>query len=71
MKLRKLRTLYKVKAGSAKKKKARTVLMGNALKRGEDFDRTFSPTVKHTTLRTVLAVGASIGLEVQGGDVTQ
>eukprot|EP00965_Chrysotila_dentata_P257952 6213055-Pleurochrysis_carterae.AAC.2 len=33
---------------------------------------TFSPrTVKHTTLRTVLAVAAEHDLDVQGGDVTQ
>eukprot|EP00965_Chrysotila_dentata_P166963 5513338-Pleurochrysis_carterae.AAC.1 len=46
-----LRTLYKLKTDG--RQKARCVLGGHHLQQGRDFDRTFSPTVKHTTLRLV------------------
>eukprot|EP00965_Chrysotila_dentata_P042552 1411336-Pleurochrysis_carterae.AAC.1 len=45
-----LRTLYKIKADW--RKKARCVLGRHRLQQGHDFERTFSPTVKHTTLRS-------------------
>eukprot|EP00965_Chrysotila_dentata_P245863 6206816-Pleurochrysis_carterae.AAC.1 len=38
---------------------------------GRNFEHTFSVTVKHTTLRTILAIAAEHDVEVQGGDVTQ
>eukprot|EP00965_Chrysotila_dentata_P031710 1057748-Pleurochrysis_carterae.AAC.5 len=38
------------------RKKARCVLGGHRLQQGRDFERILSPTVKHTMLRTVLAV---------------
>eukprot|EP00965_Chrysotila_dentata_P159377 5264772-Pleurochrysis_carterae.AAC.1 len=43
------RTLYKLKTDG--RKKARCILGGDRLQQGGDFERTFSPTVKHTTLR--------------------
>eukprot|EP00965_Chrysotila_dentata_P256309 6212505-Pleurochrysis_carterae.AAC.2 len=64
-----LRTLYKIKADGRKKK--RCVLGGHRLQQGRDFEHTFSPTVKPTTLRAALAVTAEHDLDVQGGDVTQ
>eukprot|EP00965_Chrysotila_dentata_P060355 2000382-Pleurochrysis_carterae.AAC.1 len=52
-----LRSLYKIKAKGSMK--ARCVLGGHRLQRGRDFEHTFSPTVKHTTLRNVPAVAGS------------
>eukprot|EP00965_Chrysotila_dentata_P087915 2902818-Pleurochrysis_carterae.AAC.1 len=62
-----LRTFYKIKADG--RKKARCVLGGHRLQQGCNFEVTFSLTVKHTTLRTALAVAAEHDLDVQGGDV--
>eukprot|EP00965_Chrysotila_dentata_P254625 6211942-Pleurochrysis_carterae.AAC.1 len=64
-----LRTLYKIKADG--RKKAGCVLGGHRQEQSRDFKDTFSPTVKHTTLRNVLAVAAERDLDVQGLDVTQ
>eukprot|EP00965_Chrysotila_dentata_P042933 1425826-Pleurochrysis_carterae.AAC.1 len=58
-----LRTLYKLKSGG--RKKARCVLGGHRLQQGRDFERAFSPTVKNTTLRLVLALAAEHDLELQ------
>eukprot|EP00965_Chrysotila_dentata_P254107 6211762-Pleurochrysis_carterae.AAC.3 len=44
---------------------------GHRLQQACDFSHTFSPTVKYTTLRTVLAIAAEHDLDVRGGDVTQ
>eukprot|EP00965_Chrysotila_dentata_P224610 6194281-Pleurochrysis_carterae.AAC.3 len=62
------RTLYKIKAYG--RSKARCVLGGHRLQQNRDFERTFSPTVKHIKLCTVLAVAAEHDLDVQGSDVT-
>eukprot|EP00965_Chrysotila_dentata_P258711 6213320-Pleurochrysis_carterae.AAC.3 len=64
-----LRTLHKIKADG--RKKARCVLQGHRLQQGRDFERTFSTTFKHTTLRTVLAISVERDLDVQGGGATQ
>eukprot|EP00965_Chrysotila_dentata_P215204 6188630-Pleurochrysis_carterae.AAC.1 len=45
-----LGTLYKITADG--RKKARCVLGGHRQQQDCDFEHTFSPTVKHTTLRT-------------------
>eukprot|EP00965_Chrysotila_dentata_P048639 1613464-Pleurochrysis_carterae.AAC.1 len=62
-----LRTLSKLKTDG--RNKARCVLGGHRLQQGRDFERTFSPTVKRTTLRLVLALATEHDLELQGGDV--
>ena len=64
-----LRTIYTVK--SCGKKKARTVLGGHRMVKGRDFKETFSPTIKHATLRTCLAYAAANDMILTGGDVTQ
>eukprot|EP00965_Chrysotila_dentata_P256919 6212716-Pleurochrysis_carterae.AAC.2 len=64
-----LRTLYKFKSDG--RKKARCVLGGHRLQQGRDFERTFSPTVKHTTLHLVLSLAAEHDFELQGRYVTQ
>jgi len=51
--------------------KLRVVARGDLLKHGIDYDRTFSPTVKHTTLRVACAIAAKRNQTVSGADVTQ
>eukprot|EP00965_Chrysotila_dentata_P185757 6132552-Pleurochrysis_carterae.AAC.1 len=64
-----LRTLYKLKSDG--RKKAHCILGGHRLQQGCSFERTFSPTVKHTILRLMLALAAEHDLQLLGGDVTQ
>ena len=56
------------KDGSAK---LRVVVRGDLLKQGVDYGRTFSPTVKHTTMRVAAAIGARRNQRASGGDVSQ
>ena len=51
--------------------KWRVVARGDMLKAGVDYDRTFSPTVKHVTLRTAGAIAARRNQVVSGADCTQ
>ena len=56
---------YKVKLGSAGeivKYKARLCAQGFTQKDGIDFDRTFSPTMRHSSLRLLIAVAGLHGL---------
>ena len=62
-----LRTIYKRKHDRTMK--ARCVLGGHRIPRGT-FGRTFSPTIKPTTLRILLAM-APARLQISQGDVTQ
>ena len=53
------------------KAKLRVVARGDMMRQGIDYDRTFSPTVKHTTLRICCAMAAERDMPVSGGDVSQ
>ncbi|KAL3835280.1 hypothetical protein ACJIZ3_003671 [Penstemon smallii] len=49
--------------------KARLVVKGFSQKKGIDFDETFSPVVKMSSIRIVLGLAASLNLEVEQMDV--
>ena len=51
--------------------KLRVVARGDLLEQGIDYDRTFSPTVKHATLRMATAIAAKRDQNISGADVTQ
>ncbi|CAH9088439.1 unnamed protein product [Cuscuta epithymum] len=70
-KVLKNRWVFKNKKDGEKivKRKARLVVKGCNQKKGIDFDEIFSPVVKMTSIRTVLAVAASLDLELEQLDV--
>ena len=53
------------------KAKLRVVARGDLMQEGVDYDRTFSPTVKHTTFRLACAIAAQRDMDISGGDVSQ
>lgn len=60
--------IYKTKYnsdGSIERKKVRLVAQGNRQQEGVDFDETFSPVVKHTTIRLVLSLAVSYGWTIR------
>ncbi|GKV22443.1 hypothetical protein SLEP1_g32316 [Rubroshorea leprosula] len=66
------RWIYKLKKdseGNIERYKARLVIKGYAQKLGIDFDEVFSPVVRMTTIRVVLALAASLDLELEQLDV--
>ena len=56
--------------GEIEKYKARVVAKGYSQVEGVDYDQTFSPTVRFESIRQMVALGASRGLEMHQMDVT-
>jgi hypothetical protein len=56
--------VYKIKHaadGSVDKYKARFVAIGFSQKEGEDYDETFAPVARYTSIRTIISLAASMG----------
>jgi hypothetical protein len=67
-----LKWVFKVKEnqdGSLARFKARCTALGNLQREGFDYDETFSPVVRYSTVRTLLAVAARRDLRVHQMDV--
>lgn len=65
--------LYKTKFKADRtieRHKSRLVIQGCSQKKGIDFDETFAPVAKMTTVRALLAVAAMRGLHTCQMDVT-
>lgn len=62
--------LKKNEDGTIIRHKARLVAKGYSQKFGTDYDHTFAPVVRHTTLRTFLAAAAYSKMHVRHADVT-
>jgi len=56
--------------GSLRKHKARLVVTGNKQRQGEDYASCFSPVVKHSSVRILLAIAAKYRYHVSFIDVT-
>ena len=56
--------------GDVEKSKTRVVAKGYSQVEGMDYDQTFSPTVRFESIRQLVALGASDGMEMHQMDVT-
>eukprot|EP00253_Pinus_taeda_P001899 PITA_01899 len=66
------RWIYKVKyvaGGNVEKYKARFVAKGYAQKEGIDYEETFAPVAKHTSIITMISLVAQMGWEIHHMDV--
>ena len=66
------RWIYKVKYatdGSIKKHKAQFVARGFSQVEGIDYDETFAPVARYTSIRTVMAIVAEMGWKIHQMDV--
>ena len=67
------RWVFKVKYkadGSVERHKARLVAKGCSQKPGLDYEETFLPVAKYTSIRTLLAIANQLNLEVHQMDVS-
>jgi hypothetical protein len=65
--------VFKIKRaadGSVDCYKARLVAKGFSQRPGIDFDKTFAPTTKWATLRTIFAIAALVDLELESIDIS-
>jgi len=65
--------VYRVKTnadGSIDKFKARLVIKGFSQRRGVDYDQTFSPVARMSTIRTLISVAANEGMKLAQIDVS-
>ena len=64
--------LFKVKNvadGSIEKHKARFVVRGFSQVEGIDYDETFAPVARHTSIHTIMAIVAEMGWRIHQMDV--
>jgi hypothetical protein len=64
--------VYKIKHaadGSVDKYKARFVARGFSQKEGEDYDETFAPVARYTSIRAIISLAASMGWNLHQMDV--
>ena len=64
--------IYKIKHvadGSIEKYKARFVAHGFSQKEGIDYDETFAPVARYTTIRMVISLAAVLGWKLHQMDV--
>ncbi|XP_053166755.1 uncharacterized protein LOC128351321 isoform X1 [Hemicordylus capensis] len=64
--------VFKVKQdaeGDVQRYKARLVAKGYSQIYGQDYDETFAPVVKHTSIRTLLSMAAAKGMQVEHLDI--
>lgn len=65
--------IYKIKRnpdGTIERYKARLVIKGFSQREGIDYDKTFSPVARLTTIRAILGIAANENLNLQQFDVT-
>ena len=66
------RWLYKLKNvtdGSIEKYKARFVAQGFSQVEGVDYDETFAPIARYTSIRTIIAIASEMGWRIHQMDV--
>ena len=66
------RWIYKIKYvadGSIEKYKARFVAKGYTEKKGIDYEETFAPVARYTSIRSVISLAAQMGWEIHQMDV--
>ena len=66
------RWLYKIKHGadgSIEKYKVRFVARGFSQKEGVDYDETFAPVARYTSIRSIIAIASTMGWKLHQMDV--
>jgi hypothetical protein len=64
--------IYRIKHaanGSIERYKARFVARGFSQKEGEDYDETFSPVARYTTIRSIISIASVMGWKLHQIDV--
>lgn len=56
--------------GNVDRHKARLVMKGFSQRKGVDYDETYSPVVRHSSLRYLFALSAKLGLSIDQMDAT-